>query len=150
MILSQGRWQQMPVMATITISGFTITTFLRKRLVTELANLSGAFALGCLVNIYSSATRRSAAEVLLAGLFVQVPSGMAAHGSMVQSVEKAQIMTQLTLNGTAQMTAAALGTDSIIDLKVPTSMARVAIMLAVGLRLSAWVFYLLGQRKLNC
>ena len=140
----------MPIMATITISGFAITTLLRKRLVTELANLSGAFVLGCLVNIFSAITRRSAAEILLAGLFVQVPSGLAAHGSMVQSVATAQIMTQLTLNGTAQMTAAAIGTDSIIDTTVPVNMARLAIMLALGLRLSSWIFYLLGQRKLNC
>ena len=140
----------MPIMATIMISGFAATTLLRKRLVTELANMSGAFVLGCLVNSYSAIARRSAAEILLAGLFVQVPSGLAAHGSMVQSVAKAQIMTQLTLNGTAQMTAAATGTDSIIDTTVPVNMARLAVMLALGLRLSSWVFYLLGQRKLNC
>ena len=140
----------MPAMAIITISGYSVTTLLRKRLVTELANLSGAFVLGCLVNLFSAITRRSAAEILLAGLFVQVPSGLAAHGSMVQSVATAQIMTQVTLNGTAQMTVAATGLDSVLDLTVPITMARVAIMLALGLRLSSWVSYLFGQRKLNC
>lgn len=140
----------MPVMAIIIMSGFAVTTLLRKRLVTELANLAGAFVLGCLVNLYSAVTRRSAAELLLAGLFVQVPSGLAAHGSMVRSVATAQIMTQLTMNGTAQMTAAATGMDSILDFTVPVTMARVAIMLALGLRLSAWLSYLLGQRRLNC
>ena len=149
-ILSQGRWQQLPVVATVTISGYAVTTILRNKLVTELANLAGAFVLGCLVNMYSTVTRRSAAEILLAGLFVQVPSGLAAHGSMVQSVTKSKIMTQITLNGTAQMTVSATGVDSIIDVTVPVSMARVAIMLALGLRLSSWVSYLLGQRKLNC
>lgn len=140
----------MPTMAAITISGYAATTLLGKRLVTELANLSGAFVLGCMVNVFSAITRRSAGELLLAGLFVQVPSGLAAHGSMVRSVATAQIMTQGTMNGTAQMTAAAIGMDSILDFAVPVTMARVAIMLALGLRLSAWTSYLFGQRKLNC
>lgn len=148
--LSQARWQQMPAMALITASGFLVTNTLKHRVVTEVANLCGAFTLGSLVNLYSMIMRRSAAEVLLAGLFVQLPSGLAAHGSMVGGVARGDLLLQPTGNYTMQDVAAATSVDSIIDLRIPSSMARVAIMVALGLRLSSWLAYICRQRRLNC
>lgn len=149
-VLSQARWQQMPVMTVISAAGWLITNLLREKVVTEIANLCGAFALGCMVNLYSSFTRRSAAEIMLAGVLLQLPAGIAAHGSMVGGLGRADEIFQMTTNQTAQINSSSLGADSIIDLRVPASMARVGIMLALGLRLSSWVAYLLKQRKLNC
>lgn len=150
MVLSQGRWRQLPAMVAVSVSGFAVTTLLRRKLVTEVATLCGAFTLGCFVNIYSAFARRSAAEILLAGLFIQVPSGLGAHGSLVGGLNKANVMMQPMSNGTAQANAAAMGADSIIDLRVPISMARVAIMIVLGLRLSSWLAHSLGQKRLNC
>ena len=149
-ILSQARWRQMPVMVVISTLGWLATNLLKRKVVTEFANLGGAFLLGCLVNLYSAIVRRSAAEIMLAGVFLQLPAGIAAHGSLIGGVTKADLLIQPTSNTTAQIDASAMGSDSIIDLRVPSSMARVAIMLALGLRLSSWVAYLCKQRRLNC
>ena len=149
-VLNQGDWKQMPVMAFTAMLGYAVTVLLRLRLVTEVATLCGTFVLGCLVNLYSSIRHRSAAEILIPGLLVQVPSALAAHGSLVRSVSNADVITHLALDGTVASYAATTGPYNIVDFEVAWSMARVAIAIAVGLRLSAWTAYVLGQRRLNC
>ena len=149
-ILSQARWRQIPIMTVISAAGWLITNLLKKKVVTEIANLCGAFVLGCIVNVYSSFTHRSAAEIMLAGILLQLPAGIAAHGSLVGGISKADMIMQMSSNSTTQVNSSALGIDSIIDLRVPCSMARVAIMLALGLRFSSGLAHLFHQRKLNC
>ena len=79
-VLSQAKWQQLPIISIISSSGWLLSNILKHQVVTEISNLCGAFLPGILVNAYSALFRRSASEIMLAGLFLQLPAGIAAHG----------------------------------------------------------------------
>ena len=162
-IINQGKWKQAPVMVGIAFAGYQVNYWSAKRFANnvQIANALGAFAIGSLANIYSRFFHGLAAAALLPAIFVQVPSGLAASGSLVAGLISAEQITgnatgiSVINNGTQGFLDASNGTDStsantvysgtIFD--VGYGMVQVAIGISVGLFLSALVFYPRGKKR---
>lgn len=88
-----------------------------------------------------------AAAAMLPAIFVQVPSGLAAGGSLLAGVTSAD---QITGNSTASPGAGSAKSVSNLDVtpfNVLFSVIQVAIGISVGLFLSALIVYPLGKRR---
>ena len=84
---------------------------------------------------------------MLPAIFVQVPSGLAANGSLVAGIASAN---QIVSGGKGGTTTASTGSDSVtnsIAFTVSYSVVQVAIGITVGLFLSAIVVYPFGKRR---
>ncbi|KAL8726381.1 MAG: hypothetical protein Q9181_006066 [Wetmoreana brouardii] len=153
-IINQGKWKQMPAMLIIAFTGYIVNYFSAKRFASnaQIANTLGALAVGVMGNLYSRVQHGVAAAALLPAIFVQVPSGLAASGSLVSGVTSADQITN-PANGGNGITTVSNGTqaaDATINnsvLNVGYSMIQVAIGITVGLFLSALVVYPLGKRR---
>lgn len=93
-----------------------------------------------------------AAASMLPAIFVQVPSGLAASGSLVSGIASANQIAGTATNGTqvVNTTALAAGTDSglnSIAFNVSYSVIQIAIGITVGLFLSAIIVYPVGKRR---
>jgi uncharacterized membrane protein YjjB (DUF3815 family) len=92
---------------------------------------------------------------MLPAIFVQVPSGLAANGSLLSGVTSAdQIVRNETVlangtvvNGTVSMTTTQAGDLSNSAFNVLFSVIQVAINISVGLSLSALLVYPFGKRR---
>lgn len=85
-----------------------------------------------------------AAAAMLPAIFVQVPSGLAAGGSLLAGVTSAN---QITGNTTAQAGESSLGNLDGTTFNVLFSVIQVAIGISVGLFMSALIVYPLGKRR---
>lgn len=153
-IINQAKWRQIPAMVLIAIGGyqanFWISTRISKNI--QVANAIGAFVIGCMANLYSRFFHGLAAAAMLPAIFVQVPSGLAASGSIVAGVTSAD---QITGNVTGVSvinngTAGFLDSDDVYNgtiFNVGYGMIQVAIGISVGLYLSALVVYPIGKRR---
>ena len=153
-LINQGKFKQMPVMLAIAIIGYIVNYFSAIRFASnaQIANTLGALAIGILGNSYSRIRHGLAVTALLPAIFVQVPSGLAASGSLVSGVTSANQITDHTVNGTTTVSngtqAGILGLDvNSAVLNVGFSMIQVAIGITVGLFLSALVIYPFGKRR---
>ncbi|KAL8794241.1 MAG: hypothetical protein Q9195_003195 [Heterodermia aff. obscurata] len=101
-VINQGKFKQMPVMLFIAFTGYVVNHFSAARFKSnaQVANTLGAVAVGVLGNLYSRLRHGLAAAALLPAIFVQVPSGLAASGSLVSGVTSANQITNQTVNGT--------------------------------------------------
>ncbi|KAI9715393.1 MAG: hypothetical protein M1812_006038 [Candelaria pacifica] len=149
-VINQAKWKQAPVMLIIAFVGYTVNFFSARRFAgnAQIANTLGAFIIGVLGNLYSRLRHGVAAAALLPAIFVQVPSGLAASGSLVSGITSAN---QITANATGNTTVSG-ATNSNPDINsmvfnVGYSMIQVAIGITVGLFLSALVVYPLGKRR---
>ncbi|KAL2137306.1 hypothetical protein VTI74DRAFT_5037 [Chaetomium olivicolor] len=96
-----------------------------------------------------------AAAAMLPAIFVQVPSGLAASGSLLSGVTSADqivrnetILTNGTvINGTTTMTMQSGGDLNNSAFNVLFSVIQVAINISVGLSLSALLVYPFGKRR---
>ncbi|KAL9026906.1 MAG: hypothetical protein Q9196_004500 [Gyalolechia fulgens] len=152
-IINQGKWKQMPAMLVIAFTGYVVNHFSVQRFASnaQIANTLGALAVGVMGNLYSRLQHGVAAAALLPAIFVQVPSGLAASGSLVSGVTSAdQITNRTDANGITTVsngTQAAQATVNSMVFNVGYSMIQVAIGITVGLFLSALVVYPLGKRR---
>lgn len=158
-IINQAKWGQIPVMTIIAMAGyqanFWISVYLANNI--QVANAIGAFVIGCLANLYSRFFHGLAAAAMLPAIFVQVPSGLAASGSLVAGITSANQITHNTTgisvinNGTAGFQAAqdsaSAGLYSGTIFNVGYGMIQIAIGISVGLYLSALVVYPIGKRR---
>lgn len=156
----QAQWIQAPVMILIAFAGY-IVNFFSSKLFPSNAQVSttvGAFAAGLLGNLYSSIWREVAAATLLPAIFVQLPSGLAASGSLVSGVRSADQLIN-TIDHTitpGQGNSSTLTTiksaedasrlDSVV-VNVGLSMVQVTIGITVGLFLSMLIVYPIGKRR---
>ncbi|KAH7150375.1 hypothetical protein B0J13DRAFT_439525 [Dactylonectria estremocensis] len=85
-----------------------------------------------------------AAAAMLPAIFVQVPSGLAAGGSLLAGINSAN---ELTGNSTASAAASNLGTLDGTSFNVLFKVIQVAIGISVGLFMSALIVYPLGKRR---
>jgi uncharacterized membrane protein YjjB (DUF3815 family) len=103
--VNQAKWKQMPVMVVIAFAGYIVNFFCSQRMTQapQIANTLGAFAVGILANLYSRLRHGVAAAALLPAIFVQVPSGLSAGGSLLSGLNTANQLTNSTqpVNGTA-------------------------------------------------
>jgi uncharacterized membrane protein YjjB (DUF3815 family) len=98
-IINQAKWNQMPVMLGIATVGYVVNFFSAKKFPSnaQISNTLGALAIGVLGNLYSRLRHGVAAAALLPAIFVQVPSGLAASGSLLAGLYGAD---QITSSGT--------------------------------------------------
>jgi uncharacterized membrane protein YjjB (DUF3815 family) len=156
-IINQAKWKQIPVMLVISFIGYIVNYFsaLKFPSSAQISNTLGALAVGVLGNLYSRVRHGVAAAALLPAIFVQVPSGLAASGSLLAGISSADQITNSTTyaNGTAKMNATSTLSVSYqadlntIVLNVGYSMIQVAIGITVGLFLSAIIVYPFGKRR---
>lgn len=94
----------MPVMVVIAFAGYVVNYFSAMKFPSsaQIANTFGALTVGVLGNLYSRLHHGVAAAALLPAIFVQVPSGLAASGSLLSGLSTADQITNSTskLNGT--------------------------------------------------
>lgn len=154
-IINQGKWKQMPIMLGIAFVGYIVNHFSAIRFASnaQIANTLGALAIGVLGNLYSRLRHGLAAAALLPAIFVQVPSGLAAGGSLVSGVTSANQITKQPGSGNGTTTinnpgsvASGLDVNSMV-FNVAYSMIQVAIGITVGLFLSALIVYPFGKRR---
>ncbi|EAW20581.1 threonine/serine exporter family protein [Aspergillus fischeri NRRL 181] len=149
LIINQGKWKQLPVMTTIAMSGYITNYFSTKRLGSnsQVANTVGAFTIGIMGNLYSRLWHGHAATAILPAIFVLVPSGLAASGSLITGVASAdQIRHNISSpSGTSQPGAGLSTNSSVWTLAV--GMVQVAIGITVGLFIAALVVYPYGKRR---
>jgi uncharacterized membrane protein YjjP (DUF1212 family) len=161
-IINQAKWKQAPVMVFIAFAGYQVNFWSAKRFANnvQVANALGAFAIGLLGNLYARIRHGLAAAALLPAIFVQVPSGLAAGGSLVSGLTSADQITgnatgiSIINNGTQGFADAqnstAMGRTSIYSgtvFNLGYGMVQVAIGITVGLFLSALVVYPLGKKR---
>ncbi|KAL9005357.1 MAG: hypothetical protein Q9188_001873 [Gyalolechia gomerana] len=152
-IINQGKWKQMPAMLVIAFTGYVVNYFSAQRFASnaQIANTLGALAVGVMGNLYSRIQHGVAAAALLPAIFVQVPSGLAASGSLVSGVTSAdQITNRTDVNGITTVSNGTQGAQATVNsmvFNVGYSMVQVAIGITVGLFLSALVVYPLGKRR---
>lgn len=154
-VINQAKFKQMPVMLGISFSGYIVNFFSAKRFPSsaQISNTLGALAVGVLGNLYSRVRHGVAAAALLPAIFVQVPSGLAASGSLLAGLSTADSITNSTtggngtINGTSTVTVTNTEDLNTIVFNVGYSMIQVAIGITVGLFLSALIVYPLGKRR---
>ncbi|KAF7590316.1 hypothetical protein BBP40_002966, partial [Aspergillus hancockii] len=149
LVINQGKWKQGPVMVVIAFMGYVVNYFVTKRLGTntQVANTVGAFAIGVMGNLYSRLWHGHAATAILPGIFVLVPSGLAASGSLITGVESADaIRSNVSSSGHGGNHSTGAGQQkSVQDLGF--GMVQVAIGITVGLFVAALVVYPSGKRR---
>ncbi|KAL4931068.1 threonine/serine exporter family protein [Aspergillus undulatus] len=165
--INQAKWRQMPMMLVIAFAGYVVNYFGAKRFSssTQVAAALGAFVVGVMANLYSRLRHGLAAAAMLPAIFVLVPSGLAASGSLISGIASAgQITTQQTpyavpTNGTQGFLDAAnnitkqpaLGQQQNpfqgVVFDIGYGMVQVAIGFTVGLFLAALVVYPLGKKR---
>ncbi|KAJ5793464.1 hypothetical protein N7457_000063 [Penicillium paradoxum] len=160
-IVNRAKWKQMPIMMLISLAGYVTNYFSAKRLYsnTQVSNALGAFVIGVMGNFYSRLRHGVAAAAMLPAIFVLVPSGLAASGSLISGITSAEEMTRspsaVVNNGTQGFVDAAknLSTDEARDqsygvaFDIGYGMVQVAIGTTVGLFLAALVVYPLGKKR---
>lgn len=90
-IVNQAKWKQLPVMVVISFAGYLVNFFSSPKFkaAPQIANTLGAFTVGVCANLYSRLRHGVAAAALLPAIFVQVPSGLAATGSLLSGLNAA-------------------------------------------------------------
>lgn len=157
-VINQGRYKQMPIMVIIAFAGYIVNHFSAVRFSSspQIANTLGALVIGVVANLYSRLVHGLAAAALLPAIFVQVPSGLAAGGSLISGLSSANQLTNQTVNGTSTngtATVVANATDTFTVnvnsdvLGVAYSMIQIAIGITVGLFMSALFVYPFGKRR---
>ncbi|KAI0181250.1 DUF1212-domain-containing protein [Hypoxylon sp. FL1284] len=149
--VNNAKWKQMPVMVVIAFAGYVVNFFSSPKFAAspQIANTLGAFAVGVLANLYSRLRHGVAAAALLPAIFVQVPSGLAATGSLLSGLSTANELNNSTevVNGTSTVAIENGQPLDTIVFNVAASMINIAIGITVGLFLSALIVYPLGKRR---
>lgn len=176
--INQAKWTQMPVMVVISFMGYIVNFFSGRLFPSnmQIANAMGAFAIGIMGNLYSRVGRGLAAAAMLPAILVQVPSGLAASGSIVSGLAFANELTQNATNttavkgegseeilkaikssgaissgsGAAGELATRIGSNKVygnIVFELAYAMVQVSISTTVGLFLAALVVYPEGKRR---
>lgn len=150
LIINQGKWKQLPPMTIIALCGYTTNYFSTKRLGpnSQVANTVGAFTIGIMGNLYSRLWHGHAATAILPGIFILVPSGLAATGSLISGVQSAdEIRQNLSSHSSASSTpGAGLAAGSSV-FSLGFGMIQVAIGITIGLFIAALIVYPYGKRR---
>ncbi|KAL3453261.1 hypothetical protein BJX65DRAFT_118746 [Aspergillus insuetus] len=163
--INQAKWKQLPMMLLISFAGYVTNYFGAKRFASsiQVSSALGAFVVGAMANLYSRLRHGFAAAAMLPAIFVLVPSGLAASGSLISGIASAeQITTQKTpfsvvSNGTQGFVDAAMNMTATaqesqnpfhgVVFDIGYGMVQVAIGFTVGLFLAALVVYPLGKKR---
>ncbi|KAJ5106036.1 hypothetical protein NUU61_003383 [Penicillium alfredii] len=160
-IVNRAKWKQIPIMMVISLAGYVVSYFSSKRFYsnTQVSNALGAFVIGVMGNFYSRLRHGLAAAAMLPAIFVLVPSGLAASGSLISGITSAEEMTRspygVVNNGTQGFVDAAKNLSAVearnqsygVVFDIGYGMVQVAIGTTVGLFLAALVAYPLGKKR---
>ena len=161
-VINQAKWKQMPFMVFIAFSGYLVNYYsaIRFSQNIQVANALGALTIGFLANGYSRFRHGVAAAAMLPAIFVMVPSGLAASGSLVAGLTSANQITRnvtgisIVNNGTqgfydAQNSTTTSGSSVYggTIFNVGYGMVQVAIGISVGLFLSALLIYPFPKKR---
>ncbi|KAI5295914.1 hypothetical protein KEM52_006507 [Ascosphaera acerosa] len=151
-LANHGRVSQMPVMALISFGGYVVSLFSTRKFYynTQIASTFAAFTIGVMGNLYSRIAHGVAAAAMLPAIFVQVPSGLAATGSLLSGITLADEMTHNRTNSTGLTFGGASGSSRVygnVVFDLSYGMIQVAIGITVGLFLAALIVYPLGKRR---
>ncbi|RJE23117.1 hypothetical protein PHISCL_04564 [Aspergillus sclerotialis] len=149
-IVNQGRPKQAPVMVTIALSGYVTNYFCVMKLGSnsQVANTVGAFTIGIIGNLYSRLWHGHAATAILPGIFVLVPSALAATGSLISGVQSAdQIRSNVSHSGAGSSNPGAGLSSQTSVFNLGFGMIQVAIGITIGLFLAALIVYPYGKRR---
>ncbi|KAI0426523.1 hypothetical protein F5Y09DRAFT_60835 [Xylaria sp. FL1042] len=151
-IVNQAKWEQLPIMVLISFAGYIVNFFSSPKFkaAPQIANTLGAFTVGVCANLYSRLRHGVAVTALLPAIFVQVPSGLAATGSLLSGLNAANQINNNNqhINGTSSVPVNDV-TSNVSDVvyNVAGSMIQIAIGITLGLFLSALIIYPLGKRR---
>lgn len=142
-MLYQAKWRQMPVMAIVAFVGYLVNYFSSLKFVAspQIASTLGALSVGVLANLYSRLRHGVAAATLIPAIFTQVPGGLASTGGLLSGVFTANQITK------GNETSQDVGQMKTVVFDVAASMIQIAIGIAVGLFMSAFIVYPLGKRR---
>ena len=145
-IVNQGRFKQVPPMLIIALAGYVTNYFCTETLGSnsQVANTVGAFTVGVTGNLYSRLWHGHAATAILPGIFVLVPSALAATGSLISGVHSADQIRSSTESGGSD---AGMGQQDTSVTNLGFGMIQVAIGITIGLFLAALVVYPYGKRR---
>ncbi|KAG5943145.1 hypothetical protein E4U53_007100 [Claviceps sorghi] len=149
-VLYQAKWQQMPVMVLIALTGYIVNFFSSLKFVAspQIANMLGALSVGLLANLYSRLRHGVAAATLIPAIFVQVPGGLASRGGLLSGLNTANRLTNSSSVMVDMSTGSSNQGDSLnVVFNVAASMIQIAIGIAVGLFMSAIMVYPFGKRR---
>lgn len=143
-LINQAKYKQVPMMLLTSFAGYTVNFFSAKHFSTntQIANALGAFTIGVIGNLYSRIHHGLAAAAMLPAIFVQVPSGLAATGSLISGLQYANEMK----NGEGRKTDTAKVYGDVV-FELGYGMVQVSLAITVGLFLAALVVYPLGKRR---
>ncbi|KAJ5161288.1 hypothetical protein N7492_006680 [Penicillium capsulatum] len=160
-VVNHAKWKQIPLMMVISLAGYVVSYFSSKRFYsnTQVSNALGAFVIGVMGNFYSRLRHGLAAAAMLPAIWVLVPSGLAASGSLISGITSAEEMTRspyaVVANGTQGFVDAAKNLSAAearnqsygVVFDIGYGMVQVAIGTTVGLFLAALVVYPLGKKR---
>jgi uncharacterized membrane protein YjjB (DUF3815 family) len=158
-IVYRAKFRQLPMMAFLATLGHQVTYWISTRLASNVhvAGAIGSFAIGCAANVYSRFFNGlAAAAAMLPAIFVQVPGGLAASGSLVADVASSRQMltndshVSVVTNGTQGFVAAEQDPDSVYGgtvLEMGYGMVQIAVGISVGLFMASLVVYPRGMKK---
>lgn len=147
-IVNQGRFKQIPPMLIIALAGYITNYFCTETLGSnsQVANTVGAFTVGVCGNLYSRLWHGHAATAILPGIFVLVPSALAATGSLISGVRSAdEIKSHVETPGSRKGGGTGQNDTSVTNLGF--GMIQVAIGITIGLFLAALIVYPYGKRR---
>ncbi|GAP91851.2 putative DUF1212 domain membrane protein Prm10 [Rosellinia necatrix] len=151
-VVNQAKWKQLPIMVVISFAGYIVNFFSGPKFTAapQIANTLGAFTVGVCANLYSRLRHGVAVVALLPAIFVQVPSGLAATGSLLSGLNAANKINNISqpIDGTPAVPVdGSSGNVSDVLYNVAGSMIQIAIGITLGLFLSALIVYPLGKRR---
>ncbi|KAL1953370.1 hypothetical protein VTO42DRAFT_2969 [Malbranchea cinnamomea] len=154
-LINQAKWKQAPMMLLTSFAGYLVNYFSSKHFAfnTQIANALGAFCIGVIGNLYSRIHHGLAAAAMLPAIFVQVPSGLAATGSLKAGLTYANQMNKSNSDiGASNSASAAVDVNSSkvygnVVFELGYGMVQVSLAITVGLFLAALVVYPLGKRR---
>ncbi|KAJ5653386.1 DUF1212 domain membrane protein [Penicillium lividum] len=151
LVVNQGRWKQAPVMLFIAEAGYIVTYFVTQRIGTssQVANTVGAFTIGVMGNLYSRMWHGHAATSILPGIFVLVPSGLAASGPLISGIKSADETRNnisSAINHTSY-TVYSVESSQLYTADLGFGMVEVSIGITVGLFIAALLIYPFGKRR---
>lgn len=149
-LVNQAHWKQIPIMIVISGSGYVVTYFSNKRLqnASELTSAIGAFVIGILGNMYSRVGHGLAFAAMLPAIFVQVPSGVAAQGSLIQGIANANNIVapgSSSSQPTQSPQEASNYYGTVASLGI--TMVQVSIGITVGLFVATLAIYPFGKKR---
>lgn len=141
-LINQAKWTQLPVMVFISCTGYLVTYWSGKHFYnsTEFTSALAAFVIGIMGNLYSRIWKGLAVSAMLPGIFVQVPSGVASHSSLLSGIQSAN---QIVHNSTQVIET----TDLSSSMSFGITMIQVSIGISVGLFASTLFVYPFGKKR---